>query len=370
MFTSAPREAFLLLGRFALAEVQGTADPIHDGGHIKLDGVAVRLSDYLDRIPVSPGTVFLRKSIAYGSQLAFDPDAWVFELANAVLGETVPKRPGMLPHCRSVIHRFFVQCLGAALPHNGRFDIVATAGNGAAWGYAAQCMVVNRLLSSGDRVVVAGDRLSDGLKLPNLGVFGLQTLHIRPEPSDGAFPAAEIAKLADPEIKALFVISPAGRARAACTEQLAGIVRGDRPDLLVLADESYTALGDGTRSFAAVLPGSVLTTYSFSAHFGAAGWQLGIVALHTANAFDLAIAELPQRIRRRLARRYAESGPDWAPAPFIDRVAAESGSLALPGVGGLSMPQQAQATLFALVGLVGRDRQCVAQPATFAARRN
>jgi aspartate 4-decarboxylase len=348
-----PREAFFLLGRFALAQAQRASDAGH--GSIRRAGLARRLDEFLRREPATSGSAFLREAISYGARLAFDPDDWVFELASAILGDPFPERARMLSHCESVVHAFFVQGLGAVLPHDGHFEIAATAGNGASWGYAAQAMVANRLLSAGDQVAIGAGRLPSGMELPNVGVYGLQTVDILPDQAGSGFPETEIDKLADPTIKAFFVISPAGDGRAACIDRLASIIRGDRPDLLVLADESLATLADGSRSFAAVLPGSVLSTYSFAAHFGAAGWQLGVVALHSANAFDLALAELPHRIRRRLARRYALIGRDRRIA-FIDRVAAESGCLAAPGAAGLSAPQQVQAALFALFGLVGFGR--------------
>jgi aspartate 4-decarboxylase len=365
LLAAAPREAFFLLGEFALAEARHAG--AGQGWGVRRDGVAVRLDEFIDRQPATAGSAFLRDAIGYGARLAFDPDAWVFELATAALGSAPAQRARMLSHCESVVHAFFVECLGAAVPHNGRFEITAMPGNGASWGYVAQTMVTNRLLSAGDLVAIGGARRPAGMDLPNLGVYGLHTVDIVSDRIEDGFPDAAIEKLADPAIKAFFVVSPAGGARTTYIERLASVVRGERPDLLVLADESLASLADGSRSFAAVLPGSVVSTYSFATHFGAAGWRLEIVALHSTNAFDLALAELPPRVSQRLARRYQRVGLDWSPAGFIDRVAAESGCLAMPSAGGLATPQQAQATLFALFGLLGFGRApAVALAATAA----
>jgi len=345
VLAATPRETFFLLGRFALAQTRRGPGGL---------GIAARLDRFARRQPPTAGAALLRRAISYGVSLDFDPDAWVLELAGAVLGDAPVQRARMLPHCESLVHAFFTRCLGGELPDGGRFEVAATAGNGASWGLVAHTMLVNRLLSPGDRVAVGTGRLPAGMELPDLGAYGLRTVPL-PQDAVGGFASAGMDRLCDPVVKAVFVVSPVGLGRAPSIERLAGVLRGERPDLLVVADESLATLTDPHRAPAAALPGSVLSSYSFSAHFEAAGWQLGIVALHPANAYDLALAELPSRNRRRLARRYRNVAGDRG-AAFIDRLAAEGGSLGVRGAGCLSAPQQVQAALFALSALVADER--------------
>ena len=47
-------------------------------------------------------------------------------------------------------------------------------------------------------------------------------------------------------------------------------------------------------SLFAKCPHNTLCVYSFSKFFGATGWRLGAIALHTDNVFDVALAALPE----------------------------------------------------------------------------
>jgi aspartate 4-decarboxylase len=58
-----PREAFFLLGQFALEESKRIWDEPDLGGMPQSDGSVGRLRRFLDRLPSSPGATLLRASV-------------------------------------------------------------------------------------------------------------------------------------------------------------------------------------------------------------------------------------------------------------------------------------------------------------------
>src|SRR5205085_1738747 len=83
-----PREAFLGLGTFALEESKRTWDEPDLGGMPKADGIANRLSEFLERAPKSPGHMLLSKSLDYVvSTLGFERDPFVHELVDSIIGD-------------------------------------------------------------------------------------------------------------------------------------------------------------------------------------------------------------------------------------------------------------------------------------------
>ena len=63
----------------------------------------------------------------------------------------------------------------------------------------------------------------------------------------------------------------------------------------------------------------------------------------------------PPQTKKRLDQRYSSLTTDIAGLKFIDRLVADSRAVALNHTAGLSVPQQAQMTLFALHGLMDID---------------
>jgi aspartate 4-decarboxylase len=322
-----PREAFFTLGRFAVADSRRAGQPGHLGAHLRPAGIAERFAGFAEQD--QPGVEFLREAVGYGVRvLGFDPDAWVLELAQGALGAHYPLPERMLSHCEEVVRAFFVGRLCGDAPPPGRFDLFATEGGRAAVGYAVQTMVANRLLISGDRIAVASSILVPYLETPGLDASGFEVVDVRADPDeDWQFPDAEIDKLAEPGIKAFYLANPAHPhlrlLRERTVDRIAAIVRRQRPDLLLISDESFGTFVEGFRSLACVLPASVVSVYSFSRHFGSTGWRLGIAALHRDNAFDRALDELPDDVRLELDRRYVSANGNPMPLRFIDRMAAE-----------------------------------------------
>ena len=123
-----------------------------------------------------------------------------------------------------------------------------------------------------------------------------------------------------------------------------------------MTDDVYATFADDFVSLFAMCPQNTILVYSLSKYFGATGWRLGVIAMHENNILDAKISALPQADRVMLDERYGSLAVDPRRLKFIDRMVADSRSVALNHTAGLSTPQQVQMALFALFALMdGRD---------------
>jgi aspartate 4-decarboxylase len=357
-----PRESFFLLGQFALEESKRTWDAPALGGMPKGDGCAARLRAFLDRAEPSQGSDLLRRAIRYGAeQLAFNEDRFVHELTDSILGDEYPVPDRMLIHCEQVVHRYLMREMCDDRPPPGRFDLFAVEGGTAAMCYIFDSLMENGILHRGDTIALGTPIFTPYLEIPHLDNFALTTIEVaQSEIADGRhvwqYTDAELDKLADPRVKAFFLVNPSNPASFAMNEQsmerLVALVQTKRPDLILLTDDVYGTFVPHFRSLAAVLPHNTLLVYSYSKYFGCTGWRLGVVALHEQNVIDERIARLPAAERERLAKRYGTITLAPEKLKFIDRMVADSRAVALNHTAGLSTPQQVQMTLFSLFALL------------------
>jgi aspartate 4-decarboxylase len=360
-----PREAFFLLGRFSLAESRRIWDERDMGGMPHADGIAARLDSFLAATETSPGAVLLRASIEYGvSKLGLDADAFVHELTDAVIGDNYPEPDRMLTHAERVVRRYLDKTMCDGRPPAGTFDLFAVEGGTAAMCYVFSSLRENRLLHPGDTIALGTPIFTPYLELPRLEDFSFAVVDVAQSRMAGGHHAwqyrdEEIDKLADPKIKAFFLVNPSNPASFAMRPQtqarLVDLVRTKRRDLIILTDDVYGTFAEGFRSLAADLPRNTILVYSYSKHFGCTGWRLGVIGVHQDNIFDERIAALPTRDRSALRIRYGSLTTNPDGLKFIDRLVADSRDVALNHTAGLSTPQQAQMTLFSLFALLDRD---------------
>jgi aspartate 4-decarboxylase len=354
---TAPRAAFFALGRFALAEAERASLDAGLGGPPRVEGIGARFAAFLDAEGDAPARRLLREALRCATQtLGFEPDRFVHELADGVLGGHYPSPARMLEHCERVVRAYLARELCAGRPPAGRFELFATEGAAAGMRYVFESLVHNRLLAPGDRIALGTPIFTPYLEIPRLAEYGFDVLEIAADERDGwQYPDRELDKLADPAVKALVVVNPgnptAVAMRRRSVERLVALVASRRPDLVVVTDDVYATFVDGYRSLLAELPRNTIGVYSFSKHFGATGWRLGVVALHEDNALDARIAALPEAERARVDARYASLALEPRRLKLIERIAADSRQVALHHVAGLSTPQQVQMALFALLAL-------------------
>src|SRR5262245_3446168 len=360
-----PREAFFLLGQFALAESRRVWDERDLGGMPERSGIAGRFRAFLTSSGTSPGAELLRRGLDYGtSTLGFDADAFVHELADSIVGDNYPEPDRMLAHAERVVHQYLVKTMCDGRPPAGTFDLFAVEGGTAAMCYVFASLRENRMLRPGDTIALGTPIFTPYVELPRLEDFDFATVEIaQSRMADGhhtwQYADEEIDRLADPRIKAFFLVNPSNPAsfamHPATQARLVNLVRTKRPDLIVLTDDVYGTFTEGFRSLAADLPRNTILVYSYSKHFGCTGWRLGVIGIHKDNVFDEKIAALPEADRAALRKRYGTLTTKPDAMRFIDRMVADSRSVALNHTAGLSLPQQAQMTLFSLFALLDRD---------------
>ncbi len=365
-----PREAFFLLGHFALAESRRTwrGHEPDFGGMPAAEGIAERLHAFLDAVGPGAGAELLRRSVEYGTTtLGFDADAFVHELTDAAIGDNYPEPDRMLAHAERVVRRYLAKTMCDERPPTdaGALQLFAVEGGTAAMCYAFASLRANRLLRRGDTIALGTPIFTPYLELPRLEGFDFTVVDVaQSATTDGGrhtwqYADAEIDKLADPRIKAFFLVNPSNPAsfamRAETQRRLVALVRTRRPDLIIVTDDVYGTFTEGFRSLVADLPRNTILVYSYSKHFGCTGWRLGVVGIHEDNVFDERLARLPDADRASLRRRYASLTTDPDGMRFLDRMVADSRDVALNHTAGLSLPQQAQMTLFSLFALLDRD---------------
>ena len=355
-----PRSAFFLLGQFALQESKRVWDEPGIGGMPHAPGCAARLGDFLSGTSGDDAALLLR-SVSYGvEKLGFDPDAFVHELVDSIIGDNYPVPDRMLAHTEKVVHHYLEREMwGEESP--GPRRLFAVEGGTAAMCYVFESLLTNFILHKGDTVALGTPIFTPYIELPHLDQFGLKTIEVGQKTmSNGMhtwqYPEAELAKLEDPAIKAFFIVNPSNPASYAMDESahrfLVDLVRNKRPDLLILTDDVYGTFVPGFRSLASSLPHNTILVYSFSKYFGCTGWRLGVIAIHEQNILDEKLKNLPKVEREALHRRYRSLTPDPAGVAFIDRLVADSRDVALNHTAGLSLPQQAQMALFSLFALL------------------
>jgi aspartate 4-decarboxylase len=360
-----PREAFLLLGHFALDESKKVWDERDLGGMPRRYGIAARFRVFLNSSASGPGAHLLRASLEYATAtLRFDPDAFVHELTDAVIGDNYPEPDRMLVHAEHIVRQFLAKTMCDDRPPDGEFDLFAVEGGTAAMCYVFDTLVENRLLRRGDVIALGTPIFTPYIELPRLERFNFTTVEISQSVMiDGhhawQYADEEIDKLADPRIKAFFLVNPSNPAsfamHPATQQRIVELVRTKRPDLFILTDDVYGTFTEGFRSLAADLPRNTILVYSYSKHFGCTGWRLGVVGVHHDNIYDERLAALPDTDRRALRDRYSSLSTEPDRLRFIDRMVADSRDVALNHTAGLAPPQQALMTLFSLFALLDHD---------------
>ncbi len=360
------REAFFLLGRFALEEARRTHDAGIMAGMAAKAGIAARLTRFLAAHQQDPGADFLKQAHDYGAiARKFDADAWIHELVDGIIGDNYPVPDRMLVHVEQVVHDYLMKEMCDGRPPKGTFDLFAVEGGTAAMCYIFDTMAQNGLLKRGDTVALFLPTFTPYIEICHLDRFSFKIVAInasgtRPDGThDWHYPASELAKLANPKIRMAFLVNPSNPPSvalgAAEMKQIVGIVKRKNPNLMVVTDDVYGTFVPGFRSFMAEVPHNTIAVYSFSKNFGCTGWRLGVIGVHQDNIFDRKIAALPATWKKTLDRRYGALSLEPRKIRFIDRLVADSRMVALNHTAGLSLPQQVQMCFFALTHLLDRD---------------
>jgi aspartate 4-decarboxylase len=355
-----PRYGLLTLGTFALAESERSFSYMKQGvgGLPERVGIEVRFGAFIAAAPSGPGAVFLKAAIGYAKdRLGIPAGDLIHELAQAVLGCEYPDPPRMLPSCETIARHYVLQEMTGGTPLPGGVDLFATEGGTAAIGYIFNSLRENKLIAPGDTIALGMPIFTPYIEIPQLRDYQLTELNLAAdEDARWQYPDAEIDKLADPKIKAFFLVNPGNpdsvKLSTKTLARLAALVKDRRPDLIIITDDVYGTFADDFVSVFAVCPHNTALVYSYSKYFGATGWRLGVIGLHQDNVFDSKLAALPESDKLLLDDRYKSLTATPRALRFIDRLVADSRSVGLNHTAGLSSPQQAQMAMFSLFALM------------------
>ncbi|HEY7365193.1 MAG TPA: bifunctional aspartate transaminase/aspartate 4-decarboxylase [Methylomirabilota bacterium] len=359
-----PREGFFLLGQFALTESRRVMEhPAGVAGMPAAPGIAARLEAWLAKHPDSPGAAFLGKMVAFAVKtFKFDPDAFVHELVDSIIGDNYPVPDRMLVHNERVVHEYLQWAMCGDPRPAGKFDLYAVEGGTAAMCYLFKSLKANRLLMPGDTIALGTPIFTPYLEMTHLEDYALNVVNIA-SPQENRFQPtdAELKKLEDPKIKAFFLVNPGNPTGVALSKEsigkIASLVKTKRPDLMLLTDDVYGTFVPGFRSLLGELPHNTIGVYSYSKYFGCTGWRLGVIALHQDNIYDKMIAKHTGDPLKALDKRYGALTLEPRKIKFIDRIVADSRDVGLNHTAGLSLPQQVMMTMFSLSELMDTEKR-------------
>jgi aspartate 4-decarboxylase len=358
-----PREGFFLLGQFAITESKRTMEESPGiGGMPQAKGIAARLDAWLAKHMDMPGADFLPSMVKFAIKtFGFDPDAFVHELVDSIIGDRYPVPDRMLVHNERIVHEYLMWAMCGKPRPSGKFDLYAVEGGTAAMCYIFKSLKANRLLFPGDSIALGTPIFTPYLEMTHLEDYDLKMVPIRaPQENRFQYTEEEIKKLEDPKIKAFFIVNPGNPSGMGMSREtiamIVKLVKTKRPDLMLLTDDVYGTFVDDFRSLLGELPQNTIGVYSYSKYFGCTGWRLGVIAIHEDNIFDKMIAKLPDQHVKALDKRYGPITLEPRKFKFIDRIVADSRDIGLNHTAGLSLPQQVMMTMFSLHELMDEKK--------------
>jgi len=357
-----PREAFFLLGQFAILESKRVLDlPPGVGGMPKKEGVAARLSAWLAKHSDMPGATVLAAMVPWAVKtFGFDADTFVHELVDSIIGDNYPVPDRMLVHNEKIVREYLQWSMCGEPRPKGTFQLYAVEGGTAAMCYIFKTMKTNRLLNPGDTIALGTPIFTPYLEMPHLEDYDLNIVNIQATQEERwQFGDKELKKLLDPKIKAFFLCNPGNPSAVALSEATIGKIGAilkKRPDLILLTDDVYGTFVPGFRSLMGAFPYNTIGVYSYSKYFGCTGWRLGVIAVHEKNLFDDLIKRHPEPVQKKLDKRYGGLTLEPRKIAFIDRIVADSRDVALNHTAGLSLPQQVMMSLFSLYELMDEKK--------------
>ncbi len=354
-----PRHGFFQFGLFAMSEAERSLSymPEGVGGLPEREGIEARFEIFTRAREDVPGVRFIRNAVSYvKDQLGFSAGDFIHEMSQGILGCMYPTPDRMLHLSEKVVAEYIRKEMSGCPGFCGNFDMFAVEGGTAAISYLFTTLKENHLLSPGDSIALGMPIFTPYIEIPELNDYQLHEVSINAGPeNDWQYSEEELNKLLDPKVKAFFLVNPSNPPSVKISDhglQLIAEIVKKRPDLIILTDDVYGTFADDFVSLFGICPHNTILVYSFSKYFGATGWRLGVIAVHEDNILDKAIAKLPEKTLKELDKRYQSIIPDPRTLKFIDRLVADSRTVALNHTAGLSTPAQVQMVMFSLFSLM------------------
>ncbi|MCP3720947.1 bifunctional aspartate transaminase/aspartate 4-decarboxylase [Paraburkholderia sp. CNPSo 3281] len=354
-----PRHGFWQLGLFAMRESERSFAymPEGVGGFPQRDGIVERFDLFVRESKGQPGIKFLAGAVSYvRDQLGLSAGDFLYEMCEGILACNYPVPDRMLKLSEIIVGQYLRREMVGKHPFVGEFDVFAVEGGTAAMTYIFNTMRENFLIKAGDTIALGMPIFTPYIEIPELNDYQLNVVHLNATVENNwQYSKKELDKLRDPKVKAFFLVNPSNppsvKIDDASLEYIAEIVK-ERPDLIILTDDVYGTFADNFVSLFALAPKNTILVYSYSKYFGATGWRLGAIATHRDNVLDHTLAKLPKDEKKELHKRYESITTQPDKLKFIDRLVADSRTVALNHTAGLSTPQQVQMVLFSLFSLM------------------
>ncbi|HKR47180.1 MAG TPA: bifunctional aspartate transaminase/aspartate 4-decarboxylase [Paraburkholderia sp.] len=354
-----PRHGFWQLGIFAMRESERSFAymPEGVGGFPHREGIVERFDLFVRENKGQPGIDFLAGAVSYvRDQLGLSGGDFLYEMCEGILACNYPVPDRMLKLSEIIVGQYLRREMIGKHPFVGEFDVFAVEGGTAAMTYIFNTMRENFLIKAGDTIALGMPIFTPYIEIPELNDYQLNVVHLDATVENNwQYSKKELDKLRDPKVKAFFLVNPSNppsvKIDDASLEYIAEIIK-ERPDLILLTDDVYGTFADNFVSLFALAPKNTILVYSYSKYFGATGWRLGAIATHRDNVLDHALAKLPKDEKKELHKRYESITTEPDKLKFIDRLVADSRTVALNHTAGLSTPQQVQMVLFSLFSLM------------------
>lgn len=354
-----PRHGFWQLGLFAMRESERSFAymPEGVGGFPQRDGIVERFDLFVRENKGQAGIAFLAGAVSYvRDQLGLSAGDFLYEMCEGILACNYPVPDRILKNTEIIIGQYLRREMIGKHPFVGEFDVFAVEGGTAAMTYIFNTMRENFLIKPGDTIALGMPIFTPYIEIPELNDYQLNVVHLDADVKNNwQYSKQELDKLRDPKVKAFFLVNPSNppsvKIDDESLEYIADIIK-ERPDLILLTDDVYGTFADNFVSLFALAPKNTILVYSYSKYFGATGWRLGAIATHRDNVLDHLLAQLPKEEKQELHKRYESITTEPDKLKFIDRLVADSRTVALNHTAGLSTPQQVQMVLFSLFSLM------------------
>ena len=212
-----PREGFFLLGQFAITESKRVMElPAGVGGMPQAKGIAGRFEAWLEKHADMPGASFLSSMLPFAvKKFGFEPDAFVHELVDSIIGDNYPVPDRMLVHNERIVHEYLMWAMCGQPRPAGKFDIYAVEGGTAAMCYIFKSLKASRLLLPGDTIALGTPIFTPYIEMTHLEdyLISRSSRSRRRRKTAFQFTDEEIKKLEDPTIKGPLHRRPANRFR-------------------------------------------------------------------------------------------------------------------------------------------------------------
>jgi len=209
--------------------------------------------------------------------------------------------------------------------------------------YIFNTMRENHLIKAADTIALGMPIFTPYIEIPRLNDYQLNVVNIEADVEDRwQYSKKELDKLRDPKVKAFFLVNPSNPPSVKISDEsleyIADIVK-ERPDLILLTDDVY-----GTLPTTSCRCSRLHRRTRFSCTRTRSTSARRVAAWHDRDASrqrsgPVAVG-MPKDVKKELHHRYESITTEPDKLKFIDRLVADSRTVALNHTAGLSTPQQ------------------------------